>query len=83
MLFFKSSANLPDGEKARLEFHLQQIAECVGPERLKLPVKSISALRFDDAEQALNSIGKHLKHDVSGVTIQTELKQQQQCGGGG
>ena len=74
MAFFKPTPNLPDGEKARIEFYLQQIAECIGFDRFKLPVLSEDKLlngdaanptEFQTVDQIKNMVGKHLRHDVS------------------
>ena len=92
MLFFKTTANVPDGEKARLEFHLQQIAECLGHDRVMLPVLSASSVLFQEQSNQndprsprdiMTIAGKHLGHDVGEVTIQTTLLQPEKCGGGG
>lgn len=92
MAFFKSTPNLTDGEKARIEFYLQQIAECIGFERFKLPVLSEDWLLNGGAtnptesqtvDQIKNMVGKHLRHDVSELKIQTLPMQLQKVGGGG
>ncbi len=86
MAFFKSTPNLPDDEKARIEFHLQQIAECIGFDRLKLPVLSERSLlsgELQTAEQIKNRVGEHLGHDVSSVKLQTFPMQPEKTGGGG
>ena len=86
MAFFKSTPNLPDDEKARIEFHLQQIAECVGFDRLTLPVLSENSLLSENprtADQLKCLVGEHLGHDVSDVRIQTFPMQPEKIGGGG
>ncbi len=86
-MFFKPKPNLPDGEKARIEFHLQHIAETIGMERLTLPVLSRDTLLgwvgSKTPQEMIGLIGQHLKHDVSGVGFQLDPQQLQQCGGGG
>jgi hypothetical protein len=92
MAFFKPTPNLSDGEKARIEFYLQQIAECIGFERFKLPVLSEDKLlngeganptEFQTVDQIKNMVGKHLRHDVSELKLQTFPMQPQKVGGGG
>lgn len=88
MAFFKSKPGLPDHEKARIEFHLQQISECIGFERLKRPVLSEESVLFQNgqlksAEQIAFLLGDHLEHDVSDISIQTTPLPPEKCGGGG
>jgi hypothetical protein len=90
MAFFQSTPNLPCNEKARIEFHLQQISECIGFERLKLPVLSEDELsrgggRTENrsADQVLAAVGSHLDHNVSEIGLQTMPMPTQKSGGGG
>ena len=86
-MFFKSKPNLPDGEKARIEYGLQQIAQTVGVEQMKLPVLSREMLLgwvgSKTPQEMIGAIGQHLSHDVAGVGFQLDPQQLQQCGGGG
>jgi hypothetical protein len=93
MSFLKPKPNLPDGEKARVEFNLQQIAECLGGKRLKLPVQSMRVL-LDQAEATIGGpnpqpekfiawLGKHLSHNVSGLQLAALPGQLNRSGGGG
>lgn len=88
MPFFRSSPNLPDHEKARIEFHLQQLAECLGGDLLRQPVMDPEVTFGNDPsstnlDEVLAKIGKHLGMDVRPITIQTSLKSPEVCGGGG
>ena len=90
MAFFKSTPNLPADEKARLEFHLQKIVECIGFERCRLPVLGdTSVLAFGSRsdhptlDQILTSVGNHLGHDVSNINLETVPVQPEKSGGGG
>ena len=90
MPLFKSAPNLPVDEKARIEFHLQQIAECIGFDRFKLPVLSEETILYgsgqpenQSADQFMGFVGNHLGHDVSDVTIETVPLPPEKCGGGG
>lgn len=88
MAFFSTAPNLPNEEKARLEFHFQQLAECVGVERFQLPVLKSSALAQNnsglDAIKGIASIvGEHLDWKTEELTIDVEPKPAEQCGGGG
>lgn len=86
-MFFKPKPNLPAGEKARIEFHLQQIAQAIGMDRMKLPVISrrelLSWSESETPQEMITAVGSHLKHDVSGVGFALDPQQLQQCGGGG
>ncbi len=70
-----------------MEFCLQQIAECVGFERLLLSVVSRKAI-FDlyeverDPQQVIAFVGKHLGHDVNGIQVRNALPQAPSAGGG-
>ena len=93
MAFFKPKPNLPDAEKAKVEFHLQQIAECIGFERFQLPVlrmnsllgQSLSGISESNQtpDQMIGFIGKHLSHDVSGIRLSVIPQPPEKCGGGG
>ena len=90
MAFFQSAPNLPCDEKARIEFHLQQISECIGFERLKLPVLNEDQLSHEggraearSADQVMAAVGEHLNHDVSEIKLQTLPMPSQKSGGGG
>lgn len=85
-MFFKSKPNLPDAEKARIEYSLQQIAESIGFDRFTLPVLSRKRLfefheSAPDHHQLLKLFGDHLSHDVSEVQLRW-IPQQTQEGGG-
>ena len=75
-------------EKARIEFHLQQIAECIGFDRFTLPVLSRKTLfglyeSEKDPYQVIRFVGNHLGHDVSGTRFRVVPQQPQGCAGGG
>ena len=88
---FKSKPGLADGDKARIEFHIQQIAESVGSERMRLPVLSWQEILYTATDSStLRSIdelkifiGKHLSHDVGNVSIHSVPQALEKCGGGG
>ncbi|MCC9645226.1 hypothetical protein LOC71_23350 [Rhodopirellula sp. JC740] len=86
-MFFKPKANLSDSAKSRIEFCLQQIAECLGFERFTLPVLSRKALfsAYDseqNSRQFVAYLGRHLKHDVQGIQVRVGLPQAPSLGGG-
>ena len=90
MPFFKSAPNLPDGEKARIEFHLQQISESIGFDRLRLPVMNERDILYDaqqsdlrSSKQVLTKVGEHLNYDISEVRLQTLPMPPEKTGGGG
>ena len=87
-VFFKSKPNLRDAEKARIEFHLQQIAECIGFDRFKLPVLSSEKLLSwfqakQTPEQMIATLGQHLSHDVGGIKFVVSAQPIEKCGSGG
>ena len=91
MQLFKSKPSLADGEKSRIEFHLQQVAESITAERLKLEVlleKDILAGDTGDSVVAdvgtlTKRIGTHLSHDVANISIVQQPQALEKCGGGG
>ena len=83
-MFFKPKPNLPDGEKARIEFHLQLIGESIGKDRLMLPVRGRDAfLQAETPSEVVQKVGEHLSHDVGQIKVTPVLQQAGQCGGGG
>jgi hypothetical protein len=91
MQLFKSKPSLADGEKARIEFHLQQIAESITADRFKLEVlteEKILAGRSNvsaapDIESLLKKIGDHLSHDVGNISTLSQPQELEKCGSGG
>lgn len=89
MPFFQTKPNLLDGEKARIEFHLQQLADHLGIEKLKLPVVDENTILNDDCsvrspDQIKQFVGHHLGVNVSDVKVQVQppLPVKQASGGG-
>ena len=87
-MFFKPKPNLPDAEKARIDFYFQQIAQCIGFERFRLPVLSRNTLLelFESEQtptQMIRFIGKHLGHDTTGLQFTVVPQQAASCSGGG
>jgi hypothetical protein len=88
MAFFKPKPNLGDHEKARIEFHLQEIAESIGFERFKLPVLRVDQLmdlkiQSKTPEQIVAFAAEHLSHNIAGLKVQVAIEPQEKCGGGG
>lgn len=92
MQLFKSKPSLVDGEKSRIELHLQQISQSIGGDRFLSPV--LPAVVFLEAadpsrrenpsvQELTRLIGDHLCHDVSGLVVKTLPQQLEKCGGGG
>jgi hypothetical protein len=87
-VFFKPKPNLPDAEKARIEFYSQQIAECIGFERFRLPVLSrITLLGLFESQQTppqmIRFVGNHLSHDTTELQFSVVPQQAASCSGGG
>ena len=88
MAFFKTKPNLPDDEKARIEFHFQQVADCIGFDRFQLPVIGKESLvqlakSSHSAEEIVAFTASHLGHNADGLRVDVELKSVEQSGGGG
>jgi hypothetical protein len=86
MVFFKSKPAIDVHEKARIEFHIQEIAESIGFERLRLPIlrrHQLVDFQSKTPEQVVASVGKHLSHNVAGLQVQVAVQAQEKCGGGG
>ena len=88
MALFKSGPNLPDAEKSRIEFHLQQVADCMGRERFQLPVFRLSSLMElsqsgQSPKELKEVVGKHLSHPVGELKLQVIPEMLQKVGGGG
>ena len=87
-MFFKSKPNLPDSDRVRIEFHLQQISECIGADRFQLPILGKSTLlglpeSGQSPEQIVHFAGKHLSHDVNELRVQVVPQVLEKAGGGG
>lgn len=88
MGLFKSSPNLPDHEKARVEYHLQQLSECLNSHLFLKPVvvpEEVFGHRAQDLQpqDVLDFVGEYLEYDVHPVTIEVQPKALELCGGGG
>ncbi len=88
IVFFKPKPNLPDAEKARIDFHFQQIAECIGFDRFRLPVLSRKTLLglFESKQtppQMIRFVGDHLDHDTTELQFSVVSQQAASCSGGG
>ena len=88
MPLFKSGPNLPADERARVEYHLQQIADCIGRERFQLPVHRMDSLiklgqLGQSPREIAEVIGQHLSHPIGDLKIQVIPEVVQKVGGGG
>lgn len=88
MPLFRISAGLPDHEKARIEYHLQQLSECLGFRRFQIPILIPENSFGHDAHQisvqkALEIVGQHLSYDVKGIEVRTLPQPLPISGGGG
>ncbi|MGB1814427.1 MAG: hypothetical protein ACPHJ3_03650 [Rubripirellula sp.] len=88
-MLFTAKPNVTVGEKSRIEFYLQQLAECIGFDRFLLPVVSrqqLMGLVEEDQrtpEQIVGILGEHLNHDVGELRVQLDPQQAADCSGGG
>ena len=86
MVFFKSKPAIDVHDKARIEFHLQEIAESIGFERFVLPVMrryKLTDTAGKTPEQIVSAIGSHLSHGTAGLQIEVAIEPTEKCGGGG
>ena len=88
MGLFKPKPGLPDYEKARIEYHLQQLAECIGFDLLKneffIPEQTLASDPAElNSETILKLLGEHLRYDVTPVTVLSKPTPLEKCGGGG
>lgn len=86
MAFFKPKPAIDDHEKARIEFHVQEMAESIGFERFRLPVlqrSQLLELQGKTPEQIVAFAGQHLSHNIAGLQVQVAIQPQEKCGGGG
>jgi hypothetical protein len=87
-VFFKPKPNLPDAERARIDFHFQQIAECVGFDRFRLPVlPRETLLELWESEQTpprmIRLVADHLDHDTAGLRLSVAEQPVANSSGGG
>ena len=85
-MFFKTKPNVVDGEKARIEYHLQQISDCLGGDSFKRPVIRRSELldwsaAGTDPQAVIARVGEHLQCDISGLTINVVPSETRDGGG--
>ena len=85
MGFLSAKPNLSGNDKARIEFHLQQILDCVGLPAAQLPVVQPQSWLTPDCDiQRLAKLSAdHLSHDISDLRIEVSPQQLEKCGGGG
>ena len=86
MAFFKPKPNIADHEKARIEFHLQELAESIGFERILLPVvqaNQLLNLKSREPREIAAFVGEHLSHSTGNLQMQVAIEAQEKCGGGG
>lgn len=88
IVFFKPKPNLPDAAKARMECHFQQIAECIGFDRMRLPVLRRKTLlgKFESdpsPAEMIRFVGDHLGHPSPEISLRVEPQTAASCSGGG
>ena len=88
-MLFTAKPNVNVGEKSRIEFHLQQLAECLGFERFHLPVLNRESLldlfhsQTMNNKQIIDFLGQHLSHDSQEIQVQLDPQKPADCGSGG
>ena len=88
MAFFKTSAGVPDHEKARLEFHIQQVSESIGSGLMQIPVvdpnvEFMKGGQVDSLDSILQTVGRQLNHDMGSLNVKTQPQELKKCGSGG
>ncbi len=85
MALFGTKPNLSGNERARIEFHLQQILDCVGLEPFQFP--SFDPQPFlrpgSDLAGMSQALSDHLSHDIQQLHIEVVPQELEKCGGGG
>lgn len=88
MAFFKPTPGIDEHEKARIEFHLQQIGECLGSDMMKAPVLDpnsnfMNGGEVESLDSILQTVARHLDHDVDELKVKTKPQELKKCGSGG
>jgi len=85
MALFGTKPNLSGNERARIEFHLQQILDCVGLEPFQLPFFDPGPFLRPGSDLGAMSqaLSDHLSHDIQQTHIEVVPQELEKCGGGG
>jgi len=88
MALFSSGPTLAADEKARVEYHIQQIIDCIGRDRTQLPILSTETLLgMNDHARSPHGImellGQHLLYPTGDVKVQVIPELLKKVGGGG
>ncbi len=87
-MFFKTEPNVSDGEKARLEFYIQEIADCIGFDKCRRPVQTLSALsgaalNCESPGEIIRFVGDVLAYDTTDLRFEVIPGPLEKSGGGG
>lgn len=83
-MFFTSRPNISPNEKAQVEYCFQWIADCIGSDRISLPVVGSDELLTDQTmSECVRAVGSHLQHNVDQLKIVMEPQLLEKCGSGG
>ena len=83
-MFFKTRPNLPPNEKAQVEYCFQWIADCIGMQRLQLPVlRTADLVTGKSMEEVVRKVGDHLQHNTESINVLMEPALLEKCGSGG
>jgi hypothetical protein len=83
-MFFSSRPNLAPNEKAQVEYCFQSLVDCIGADRMRLPVQTLDRLVIgQSASELLKTAGDHLGHNVDQLKIVIEPEVLEKCGSGG
>lgn len=83
-MFFKTRPNLSPNEKAQVEYCFQWIADCIGPDRMRLPVtRSEELLSGQSMDEFVKTIGSKLQHNIDQLNIVLEPQLIEKCSSGG
>lgn len=88
MALFSSGPTLAADEKARVEYHVQQIIDCIGGDRSQLPILSTATLlgmtqNFRSPKEIMQLLGEHLHHPTGDIRVQVIPELLKKVGGGG
>jgi len=83
-MFFTSRPNLSPNKKAQVEYCYQWLADCIGPDRMRLPVlRSNQLLSGQSMNDFVKTVGNHLQHNVDQLKIVMEPKLLEKLSSGG
>lgn len=83
-MFFTARPNLAPNERAQVEYCFQWIADCIGAQRMRLPVLRLNQLLTGQSmDNFVRTVGNHLQHNVDQLKIVMEPQLLEKLSSGG